>query len=158
EIRGWLSQFPEGQRSLAKLLLSRLQFVSGDTYAEWLRGVVALLPADQVHALYSVRKLEDDQACYWNEEGEPVTRPGSSLGSEDLVYSLISNQVRSSAGRLLDHPSPQELKNKKVRSYVLIDDSIGSGDRVAGFINAMLRHPTFLSWWSFGWIRIRVLS
>ena len=158
EIRGWLSQFPEGQRSLAKLLLSRLQFVSRDTYAEWLRGVVALLPADQVHALYSVRKLEDDQACYWNEEGEPVTRPGSSLGSEDLVYSLISNQVRSSAGRLLDHPSLQELKNKKVRSYVLIDDSIGSGDRVAGFINAMLRHPTFLSWWSFGWIRIHVLS
>jgi hypothetical protein len=158
DIRDWLSQFPEGQRSLAKLLLSRLRFVSRDTYAAWLRGAVASLPADQVHALYSVRKLDDDQACYWNEDGEPVTRPGSSLGSEDLVYSLISNQVRSSAGRLLDHPPLLELKNKKVRSYVLIDDSIGSGDRVAGFINAMLHHPTFLSWWSFGWVKIHVLS
>lgn len=158
EILGWLSQFPEGQRSLAKLLLSRLRFVSRDTYAEWLRGAVASLPAGQVHALYSVRKLNVDQACYWNENGEPVTRPGSSLGSEDLVYSMISNQVRSSSGLLLDHPSLTELKSKKVRSYVLIDDSIGSGDRVAGFINAMLHHPTFLSWWSFGWIKIHVLS
>lgn len=158
EIRSWLSQFPEGQRSLAKLMLSRLRFVSRDIYADWLRGAVASLPTDQVHALYSVRKLDDDQACYWSEGGEPVTRSGTSLGSEDLVYSMISNQVRSSAGRLLDHPSLQELKNKKVRSYVLIDDSIGSGDRVAGFINAMLNHPTFLSWWSFSWLKIHVLS
>lgn len=158
EIRSWLSQFPEGQRSLAKLLLSRLGFVSRDTYAEWLRGAISSLPTDQVHALYSVRKLNVDQACYWNENGEPVTRPGSSLGSEDLVYSLISNLVRSSSGALLDHPSLSELKNNKIRNYVLIDDSIGSGDRVAGFINAMLHHPTFLSWWSFGWIKIHVLS
>lgn len=158
EILGWLYQFREGQRSLAKLLLSHLRFVSRDTYAEWLRGAISSLPTDQVHALYSVRKLNIDQACYWNENGEPVTRPGSSLGSEDLVYSLISNLVRSSSGALLDHPSLSELKNNKIRNYVLIDDSIGSGDRVAGFINAMLHHPTFLSWWSFGWIKIHVLS
>lgn len=158
EIRSWLSQFPEGQRSLAKLLLSRLRFVSRDTYAEWLRGAISSLPTDQVHALYSVRKLNLDQACYWNESGDPVTRPGSSLGSEDLIYSLISNLTRSSSGALLNHPPLSELKNKKIRNYVLIDDSIGSGDRVAGFINAMLQHPTFLSWWSFGWIKIHVLS
>lgn len=158
EILSWLSQFPEGQRSLAKLLLSRLRFVSRDTYAEWLRGAISSLPTDQVHALYSVRKLNLDQACYWNESGDPLTRPGSSLGSEDLVYSLISNLARSSSGALLDHPPLSELKNNKIRNYVLIDDSIGSGDRVAGFINAMLQHPTFLSWWSFGWIKIHVLS
>lgn len=158
EIHGWLSQFPEGQRSLAKLLLNRLRFVSRDTYAEWLRQAVASLPTDQAHALYSVRKLDNDQSCYWNEKGEPANRPGSSLGSEDLVYSLISNLVRSGSGRFLDHPSLPDLKAEKIRSYVLIDDSIGSGDRVAGFINAMLNHPTFLSWWSFGWIKIHVLS
>uniref|UniRef100_UPI0035644934 phosphoribosyltransferase-like protein n=1 Tax=Sneathiella sp. TaxID=1964365 RepID=UPI0035644934 len=59
---------------------------------------------------------------------------------------------------LLNHPSLGPLKVKKVRSYVLIDDSIGSGDRVSGFINAMLKHPTFLSWWSFGWIKIHIIS
>ena len=50
------------------------------------------------------------------------------------------------------------MREKKVRNYVLIDDSIGSGKRVADFINAMLKHPTFLSWWNFGWIKIHVLS
>lgn len=158
EVQAWISQFPEAHRTTAKLLLSRLQFVSRDTYAEWLRQAAASLPTNQVHALYSVRKLNNDQTCYWNEVGEPVSRSGSSLGSEDLVYSLISNLVRASAGRLLDHPSLPELKKQKVRSYVLIDDSIGSGDRVADFITAMLHHPTFLSWWSFGWIKINVFS
>lgn len=158
EVQGWLAQFPEGQRSLAKLLLSRLRFVSRDIYAEWLRQAIASLPTDQVHALYSVRKLDDEQTCFWSENGGAANRPGSSLGSEDLVYSLVSNLVRSNSGQLLDHPSLPELKDGSIRNYVLIDDSIGSGDRVANFINAMLNHPTFLSWWSFGWINIYVLS
>ena len=158
EIRAWLSQFPEVQRAAARLLLSHLQFVSRDAYAEWLRGAISSLPRGQIYALYSVRKLNVAQSCFWNESGEPVARPGASLGSEDLVYSLISNVVRSSSGALLDHPSLSELKNGKIHNYVLIDDSIGSGERVAGFINAMLQHPTFLSWWSFGWIKIHVLS
>ena len=158
QIKDWLSQFDENQRTLAKVLLSRLQFISRDTFAEWLNNTFTFLLTDQIFALYSVRKLAKNQDCYWDDNGNPVVRPGASLGSEDLVYSLISNLVRTKKPSLLDHPPLNDLREKKVRNYVLIDDSIGSGKRVADFINAMLKHPTFLSWWNFGWIKIHVLS
>lgn len=157
EIQDWLSHFPEGQRTTAKLLLSRLQFVSRDVYSAWLQRVVAALPSGKIYALYSVRKLVEGLPL-WNEGGEIVARPGNSLGSEDLVYSLVANLARANPQTLLNHSPLAELRDKNVHDYLLIDDSIGSGDRVSGFINAMLSHPTFLSWWSFGLIKIHVVS
>jgi hypothetical protein len=41
---------------------------------------------------------------------------------------------------------------------VLIDDSIGSGDRMAGFVKSMMAHKTFKSWWSLGLIKLIVVS
>lgn len=157
EIQDWLSQFPEVERTTAKLLLSHLQFVSRDAYSAWLQRVVAALPSGKTYALYSVRKLEEGLPL-WSESGDIATRPGDSLGSEDLVYSLVANLERANPATLLDHSSLAELRDKKVHDYLLIDDSIGSGDRVSGFINAMLSHPTFLSWWSFGLVKIHVIS
>ena len=115
------------------------------------------MPSGKTYALYSVRKLEEGLPL-WSENGAIATRPGDSLGSEDLVYSLVANLARANPQTLLDHPSLTELRDKKVHDYLLIDDSIGSGDRVSGFINAMLSHPTFLSWWSFGLVKIHVVS
>lgn len=158
EIQSWLSQFSAGNQQAAKMLLHRLKFVSRDEFEAWLRRTVGALPSSETYALYSVRKLNDTQAVFWDEAGNSVVRPGTSLGSEDLVYSLISNLTRSSNGKLLDHPSLDALKDRKVRNFVLIDDSIGSGDRVSGFINAMQAHPTFLSWWSFGWVKLHIIS
>ena len=157
EIQNWLSQFPEGQRTTARLMLSRLQFASRDVYSAWLQRVVAALPSGKTYALYSVRKLTEG-SLLWGDKGEVVARPGDSLGSEDLVYSLVANLARANPQTLFDHSSLTELRDKKVHDYLLIDDSIGSGDRVSGFINAMLSHPTFLSWWSFGLIKIHVVS
>lgn len=157
DIQRWVNQFPEGQRTTAKLMLSRLQFVSRDVYSAWLQRIVATLPGGKIYALYSVRKLEDEGPL-WNDDGAIVVRPGNSLGSEDLVYSLIANLARSNPQTLLEHSSLAKLREKKVHDYVLIDDSIGSGDRVSGFINAMLNHPTFLSWWSFGIVKIHIVS
>lgn len=158
KIRDWLSQFPDDKQITAKMMLCRLNFVSRDTYSEWFRKVIAALPTGETHALYAVRKLREDETDLWSEEGTVASRPGTSLGSEDLVYSLISNVVRADPSRLLDHPSLAVLRKAKVHDFVLVDDSIGSGDRVSGFINVMLNHPTFLSWWNYGFIRINVIS
>ena len=161
EIRDWLSQFPAESQPLAKLLLSHLKFISRDDYSRWvIQTILSFLDKESTFALYSVRKLNIQKTSpyYWGENKEAIYRPGTSQGSEDLVYSLISNLVRQNSKFLLDHPSLDELKNKKVRNYILIDDSIGSGDRVSEFINSMLKHPTFFSWWNFGWINIHIVS
>ena len=161
EIRDWLSQFPAESQPLAKLLLSHLKFISRDDYSRWvIQTILSFLDKESTFALYSVRKLcsSGNYPPYWDKNKEAISRPGKSLGSEDLVYSLISTLVRQNSKILLDHPSLDELKNKKVRNYILIDDSIGSGDRVSEFINSMLKHPTFFSWWNFGWINIHIVS
>lgn len=158
EIQAWLAQIPENKRITAKTMLSRLRFISHDVYATWFQKTIQQLPSDKLHALYSVRKLNDSEIALWNSDGSIASRPGVSLGSEDFVYSLVANVVRANPEKLFDHSSLTELRDKKIRDFVLIDDSIGSGVRVSGFINAMLNHPTFLSWWSFGFVRIHVIT
>ena len=138
-----------------------MKFISRDDYSRWvIQTILSFLDKESTFALYSVRKLNIQKTSpyYWGENKEAIYRPGTSQGSEDLVYSLISNLVRQNSKFLLDHPSLDELKDKKVRNYILIDDSIGSGDRVSEFINSMLKHPTFFSWWNFGWINIHIVS
>ncbi|MDN7857365.1 hypothetical protein QZM81_16305 [Burkholderia cepacia] len=158
EIDQWLLQFSPHQWTTAEMMLSRLWFVGRDVYSEWLKRELSLLDLQSKHAVYAVRKLDGTDPCYWQDDGTPTPRSGQSLGSEDLVYSIISNAGRISQGALLDHPSLAEIKEGKLRSFVLVDDSIGSGQRVVDFINAMLRHKQFMSWWSLGWVRIRVVA
>ena len=158
DINEWLSQFDNDKRPIAKTMLAKLVFVTRDVFSNWLINTIDQLSFDNLSALYSVRKLESSNLTFWNDDGVPVLRSEQSLGSEDFVYSLISNIVRANSDKFLEHPSLEFLREKKVRNYILIDDSIGTGDRVSDFINAMLKNPTFLSWWNYGWINITVIS
>lgn len=158
QINQWLLQFPSHQQTIAETMLSRLWFVRRDIYSEWLKRALSELAPEQKHAVYAVRKLEGTNPFFWQDDGAPVSRSPQSLGSEDLVYSVISNAGKVSQGALLDHPSLSDIKAERVRSVVLIDDSIGSGQRVVDFINAMFRNKQFMSWWSLGWVYIKVIS
>ncbi|MFV3014570.1 hypothetical protein ACM9HO_02410 [Pseudomonas sp. KHB2.9] len=158
EISEWLKQFSNTDQITAKMLLSKLRFISRDSYSQWLTNSISRLPKNTTYAFYSVRKLAPKQTALWDEKGVVASRPGVSQGSEDLVYSLIANFARAQKKSILDHPSINEILRKKIHSFVLIDDSIGSGKRISGFINKMLQHPTFKSWWSYGLINITVLS
>lgn len=84
-------------------------------------------------------------------------RPASSQGSEDFIYSLISS-YRKAHNNLFEHCSLDELRENKIKNLVLIDDAIGSGERVYSFINSMLNNKTFKSWWSLGLINFHVYS
>lgn len=155
QINNWLAQFSSSDQSIAKSLLSRLKFVSRDAFSRWILNAVRSANTGGQAALYSIRKLENQ--IFWDSDGNTHTRPGSSLGSEDLVYSIISNLARTKDS-YLDHPSISKLKIKKISEIYLIDDSIGSGDRTIEFINAFLSHPTIMSWWSYGIIRINLFA
>ncbi len=158
EIQQWLLQFPPERRIAAQSMLSRLRFVSRDSYSQWLLDALSSLPQGKTCALFAVRKTEKAALELWDDEGQVIARPGISQGSEDLVYSLISNAKRSHPTRFFDHPGIEEIRKQRIKYMVLIDDSIGSGDRVSEFIGKMFANKSFLSWWSLGWVRIIVLS
>ena len=161
EIEKWLDQFSTVQRPIAESLLLHLRFVSRDEYSEWLRLAVGSIESDASFALFAIRKLDAQEGQvvpYFDAGGNPTFRPPQTLGSEDLVYSLISNIVRGDSSRFLDHPGLDQMREEGVRNVVLIDDSIGSGDRVTSFMRSMMQSKSLLSWWSYGLIRFTIVS
>lgn len=157
EIQVWLGQFPMHRRAAATNLLTQLRFVSRDDYAEWLKTSLSRIIADSC-GLFAVRKFRDVVTCIWNNRGVTLPRPATSLGSEDLVQSVIAGMVRSDAVRYQDHPSLTLIKRSKNFHTVLIDDAAGSGDRICSFIRRMLSSKTFLSRWSFGWVHLHIVA
>jgi hypothetical protein len=158
EIEAWLAQFSEGRRPAATDLLLKLRFIREDKYVDWLKEKIAAIGPGPC-AIYAVRKIPEEISCYWDEDGKPILRPAQSLGSEDFVQSIVANAMKSGDQRLLDHPDISTLKYRRVRHVVLIDDSLGSGTRVSGFIRLFLgKSKTLMSWWSYGFFRIHVVA
>lgn len=158
EISLWLLQLKIEQRITAKSLLSRLQFISRDDYSSWLIEKLKTFSAADAMAIYAIRKFQSNCKSLWKEDGSVQPRPATTQGSEDLVASIISNANKECGHIFFDHPSIEEIRNKKVRNIVLIDDSIGSGKRVCDYLALMFSNKTFLSWWSGGYIKIHILS
>lgn len=157
EIQAWLGQFSDSERKTAISLLLHLDFVSRDRYSDWLTSTLAAIPSDRRYAVYAIRKLGDAEAVFFDQNGDVVPRPSESLGSEDLVYSLISTVTRRDK-HFVDHPSLQQLKTERIHDYIIIDDSIGSGKRVSDFVCSMLGNKTFRSWWSYGLVKFHVIA
>ncbi len=159
EIRTWLQQFGTHDVETAKSLLANLKFVSRDDYAEWVVNKLECFQAGtDSSAIYTVRKFRTGAQNFWRNDGSVQPRPATTQGSEDLAASIISNANRRYGDFFKDHPSLQVLKNNRIKSIILIDDSIGSGHRVSEFLKLMTNHPTFLSWWNYGRIHIHIIA
>ena len=156
QIQDWLEQFSRRDRDIAMALLLRLRFVPRDTFSEWVRKTISDIGSNSM-AIYSVRKMRKDVDSLWDPSGQIIDRPGRAQGSEDLAYSII-RQLSRESGRFLDNPDLGTLKEKRVRDIILLDDSIGSGKRVADFISRMFENKTLMSWWSYGLVKIHVIS
>lgn len=154
QIQAWLDQFQGIERDVAIDLLLHLRFVTRDGFSEWVRNTISSILSDKI-ALYAVRKFRDNRL--WNDSGTIVRRPGTALGSEDFVYSLIRQLSRESK-RCFDNPDLNILEKHRIRNVILLDDSVGSGDRLLSFAKCMFNHKTFLSWWSYGLVRFHVVS
>ena len=157
EIQEWLNQFPEEKKSTALNSLHKLRFVPIDTYSQWLNSTLESLPNTQ-YAVYVVRKFDASVASLWKENGEVLERPAEALGSEDLVYGILANIRKSHKEKIYDHPSISILKSESIHNIVLIDDSIGSGDRVSDFIKLMMNNKTIKSWNSLNLLHFHIIS
>lgn len=156
EISDWLQQFGN-ERAVAIEMLLRLRFVEEATFSGWLRTELLNELSSGSAAVFAVRKLKKGVDCIWKENGEFRSRPGKSLGSEDLIQGFIAN-LKKDNKKLYDHPSIKAIKAQRIPRIVLVDDSIGSGNRVGGFVKAMFSNKIFLSRWSLGKLRISVIA
>lgn len=182
-IANWLSQFDVDDQPIATKLLEQLVYID---YSEMRTALTdAILKRgfeiDGCVGLYAERHVrhyrgkptrlfkaetvaqKGGKKCH-RAEGigpDPVVsqrRYAHDTGSEGLVAQLITQICKSHPRKFLDHPGPLNIRSKKVRSFMLVTDFIGSGQRAVSYLNAAWRVRSVRSWWSLGWMKFDVVS
>jgi len=156
-LRGkeWLQRFGDSDRELAELVLSALTLVSHSEFERTLTAKIIDV-ANQIEgpvALFATREMKPLEP-YFNGLSSAISAvaPGADLGSEARVAALIRNLAKAYSGKLLNHPSVDDMRGAKCRAIFAVDDFIGSGRRTASFFASMWRSPSLRSWHSLGLI------
>lgn len=165
--KAWLGQFDADDQENAARLLSALTLVSHSTFE---RAVTALILSETARvdgpvALYATRELDDD-INYFESMADPddpmapldAVGRGADVGSEVRAAAIIRNLCKVDPDKLLNHPSLEMLRATKAKAVIVVDDIIGSGKRTAGFIRAMWRSESLMSWHSRHQIRFVALA
>jgi hypothetical protein len=161
EGRVWIRQFDYGDQADAAFLLDSLRLVSADRFHGEIRRAVTRTAenfGDNI-ALYAVREVDGDEV-YFVQEGKrpPSVQPGQSVGSEGTMAHIITTLSRSNRQRFLNHPPLRTLKTKQSRHIFLLDDLVGSGNRVMEFLNSWRRNKTIVSWCSNHYISFHLVA
>jgi hypothetical protein len=159
--RDWINQFDKLDQDLARQMLESLVLVSG---IEFERQLAHLLDetarnAAGPTAFFAVREWPDPSTPYLKEDEESdAVGPGGDIGSEGRIAAIVRGMCRVNRSQLLNHPSIRTMRESNCRLIVLVDDFVGSGDRVAEFYAALWSHPTIRSWHSHGLIRLMLVA
>lgn len=157
ELCQWIETFKADQQTVVSLLL-KLRFVARDDFSMWLANQITTV-CSRPTAILAVRKIEDDFDCLWEEDGHMRRIESHSMGSEDLVKSVVANLKKGPINaNVLDHPSISEMQDRRVHDILLLEDSIGTGQRVRDFVTRLIRQKNVYSWWNSGRLRLHVLA
>lgn len=165
----WLANFPAKDRGRAKRLLDSFVLVSWTkaraSLLDLLRtelqlaqrdGSVWVLPAmdsGDIRRANSVPRSVPLQA-FGNFE------PGMGIPSMPGSEGLIGHLLRDIQGPDVLPPgtSISQLRRNRVRSVIIVSDTIETGGQIGKYVQALLRNPTLRSWKSLHWIKIVVVA
>ncbi len=172
----WLSQFETEDKEVASKLLDLVHYVSADEFSNRLMEFIKTRLEDQVTpvALYAERPIKkykgrpnrlfkEKKGKIKRAEGvgpEPVKSQLSfkhETGSEGIVSNLITRICKNNKEQCLNHPGPDKIRNHKVRTFIIVTDFIGTGDRVYNYLDAAWRLASVKSWASYKYIKFEVI-
>ena len=158
----WLNQFDVDDKEIAKLFLDNLELVGSSKFREEINNLLDVhVKLNKNSALFAVRKLSENET-YFNSKSLKNSKVnalslGANTGSEAIVSNIIRSFCKSKNYRCLNHPDIGKMRNRKSRKIYLVDDLIGTGDRVLKFIKHIKTCRTLLSWFSYGLIDITII-
>ncbi|MEL1262861.1 phosphoribosyltransferase-like protein [Pseudoxanthomonas putridarboris] len=85
-------------------------------------------------------------------------RDQQEVGSEGILATIATGAARGSHGRLLVHPSAEEMRKSQVRRVVILTDFIGSATRVRSMLQSLWRVRTIRAWHNLGLIRFCIVA
>lgn len=166
---GWLENFRPEDRDLAKRLLNAFALDSWTSarasLMDLIRNVVEesrnagpawVLPAMDSGDIRKASTLSRHDSLIAFDNFDPGMDIPTMPGSEGLIGHLLRDV--QGPGVLPPDTPITELRQKRIRTVIVVADTIETGGQVAKFVQALLRNSTLKSWRSFHWIRIVVLS
>jgi hypothetical protein len=161
EGQRWLDNFLPDDRPAAARLLDALRFVSSDEFRagmkQLMRDVAIQASAAGPVAFYPVRPVDDDLAY-----AEPFPdRPYGPLdGSEHITANIISevSKTLKHTGAVIASPKLEVLRDRRVRTILLIDDNIASGNTLTKYLDKWWENPTIRSWRSYHLIKFVIVT
>ena len=159
----WQSNFQPEDLPLARRLVKGLTLVSLSQFDRIMKELVLVESkiTEGPVAVFAVREIKPNisyfvQAKYSFSSLDAVGR-GSNIGSEGILAKLIRDISRSQPHKILNHPTKSVMRDKKCRAIVVVDDILGSGNRVSNFLNSIWFDRTIRSWWSRGYFKFKVI-
>jgi hypothetical protein len=161
EGRHWLENFPPNYRPAAIRLLDALRFVSSDEYRAGVKQLMRDVAKETFEAgpvaFYPVRPV-DDKLTYT--EPFPDRPYGRLDGSEHIAANIVSEVSKTLRylGSVIASPTLEELRERRVRTIVLVDDNIASSSTITAYLDKWWQNPSIRSWRSYGLIRFVIVT
>ncbi|MBN1546677.1 MAG: hypothetical protein JW902_08470 [Syntrophaceae bacterium] len=175
----WIKQLREDDQSLGCNLLDAITLVGHDEFVAGLRqliidnskninGMIALFAEREVkrgknsipNRLYKEQsRKKNRRACGMGPQPvQPIRNNNLTIGSEGIVSWLVSEICVELPGKFICHPSPDQIRNNKIRKFVLVTDLIGSGNRALEYLESAWRVASVRSWKSLRYLSFGVIA
>ena len=158
----WLNQFDPDDREIAKIFVDSLELVGESKFFDKMKDMLnRYVILNKNSALFAIRELKKGEKYFnsnsrYNASVKPLSQDEIS-GSEAIVSNLITKFCNSKNNDCLNHPDIGRMRYKKSKYIYLVDDLLGTGDRVIDFLENIRQCRTLLSWLSLKYINITIL-
>ncbi|MBA5682245.1 hypothetical protein H3N34_03305 [Photobacterium damselae subsp. damselae] len=172
----WLEQFDIIDRPLASELLDSIVWVSENELKFKLEDKIKSV-ANSVTgnvAIYLEREIRKNRygvQRFYKQDNKPRRAFGAALqpiestkryndevGSEGVIGTLVTSIVRRNKSKFLFHPTAEDIRKKKVRKFILLTDTIGSGDQISKCLDSLWKVASIKSWKSSNLISFNIIS
>nr|WP_156887691.1 hypothetical protein [Desulfotignum balticum] len=142
---------------IARYLLLKMHYVSLELFESWLQNEIltfvqnrSKLYKNEFIALFPVKKPTTN---IYNQakEDKPVN------DSSGRIAHALKNIERNLPNHVELTPRLKSMRDSRVKHIVFVDDFIGTGDRFIKFWDNFI-NPSILSWCSFGWCKLWVIT
>ncbi|SDN27757.1 hypothetical protein SAMN04488516_101260 [Desulfonauticus submarinus] len=156
----YIEQFDREDQQIAKKFIDSLIIISEHRFLNELSTALDELTKHSTNlpaALYPVFEKKKNTSSFFQEDGTPHMSEASHVGSEGILQKFCRDYATSKKN-VYFNLSLKELKEKKIRSIICVDDIIASGKRMREFIEWIYGNKTIKSWYSFKWIKFLIVT
>jgi len=152
EAAAWLLQFKTVDREVARQLLRRLTLISESEFDRNLQVEVEKIIARVGNENIALFSITEPPNPFDTDQTRRIK--GSST---DRIKHIIENISRVHGNRVRANPTVESMRSERIRNIVLVEDFIGTGDRITGYWKNSVS-GSLKSWVSFRWTKVWLVT